>query len=292
MKTETKNQAIDLLKEGVDIPEIAENLGVSIASVYRWKKEAEERGEFDDDPDYMPDKSELIDYDSKEDSPAVLIGKKRRAIKRFKKIFKELRLNVVGCRWATNDLVDEIDKMEDLQDTIEDIFNFDQDKYMNNLLWRSLEIFMERLEELKPIGRQSVDIIFDYEQDRLDEIDKLIEVSEFDEEFDGLAHERLELERDKRQLFADILSYEDNDLDLEDTKGLISRLKAIQEHYLKAGLGSEELHTLLSDLLGNLKELRTEIKSSWLFKSSTLNIPSDTRAEIEELMPVNLNEEE
>ncbi len=294
MKNEFRKDAIELYRSGMQPNEIVEQLDVSQASVYRWIKEAEERGDLETQEEDHPEptETELTDYNSDDNKPPLLIaGKKRRALKKHKKYFKNLRLNVIGCRWAGDDLNDRILEMEEVQDTIEEILEFDESRFENNALWRTLQIFIDRFESLLPVGRQDIDLLFDYTGDRLEEIDKIIAIDEFDQEFDWSAHEILEIEREKCQLMQDILNHEDNDLDVDVTTGLLSRTKELK-HKIKAindqGLYDDTL-ALLKIITSSLKEVRTEIDEAILWKTGTLKFTPELKDDIEEHCSVNLS---
>ncbi len=292
MTSELKAQVIELTREGVEPKEIVNQLDVSLATVYRWVKQASENGDLEDVEIETPNEKELIDYKATNDNEITLLaGKKRRALKKHNKLFKKLLLNVEGSRWADNDLEEQILEMEEMQDTIEEILDFDKEKFEANALWQSLQVFIDRFEEMATLSRKGVDILFDYEDDRLEEIEKIIALDEFDTEFDFAALGSLETEREKCQLVQELLNHEEESLNEEKATELLTRVKVLRANIKENNEYGEQDETLtvLKTLTKGLKGVLREIEDSIIWKTGTLNYEDDFRAEMAEHCTVNIS---
>ena len=278
MKKSVKEKVLRRFEAGEEPVQIVAKFSseVSQATVYRWISEFENKnkalsGVENDEPDvegeddfdtfrdsievdYEDDETARTGYDetdqdvSEEINPVDLLGLKRKIIKRFRKYLNEILTYSSGYEWKSKHLRRMQNKLDEIQDEIEEILQFDSNAFQKNAFWVILDSFIERFQGYSSAGG---DVELDLIEDDQDLIREALKLNEFEQEFNWEADFKNRYNR-----FADLIDYYDgeklNDEVIQDLRFDVDRIREVMKDY--------DLEETFSDARDSLRDVDRDLK--------------------------------
>ena len=194
MKPEFR-EAIELLNQGYDTEEIADELGVSRATAYRWIKQHETRialAEVDKESTMSglgaieeSNRLKRRELDLIERKEAIKREKKgRELLKKFKSLVSGIQEHAVGSKWTHEEVSDTHLKIEELKEEVAELLDYDKEAQGENSAFQILSILEEEFEKLVESG-SGYTFNFDWSEPKLNLLELAISLEELsDDSFD------------------------------------------------------------------------------------------------------------
>ncbi|MEQ9423853.1 MAG: hypothetical protein RJQ09_05505 [Cyclobacteriaceae bacterium] len=315
MKTlEVKKEVKEMFDQGMHPSAIKDQLeDISLSTVYRWCNEFKtlngddghedideslsgiERDQFNEaieddlDEDYEDEGlGQLIDDDFDEDEGVpVSVRDQKSILKGFKKIFREILENSNGATWTRKDLRKTLEAIEDLKDDIEKSFDDVPSRYRSNALHTYLLIYEDILNDGFNMGDDFA-VIFQFTEFRKNEIQKILEVTDFNEVLDLDDYNRSKAKMYVSELISDYLEFSDDPMDSDDIDKLrgeaLDTRAFITEYGFQKEMNDEVF--ILTGILKDLTRMSKKIENS-LFGSKTLQLEPEWQKVLEECQTQN-----
>ncbi|SMD32559.1 hypothetical protein SAMN04488029_0906 [Reichenbachiella faecimaris] len=310
---ELREEARKLFEEGRNANEIERQLEgqVSKATIYRWINQfssddeiealtqlenelvesQSEPTEVENEPKQVhsepqEEQKELIKFDANSasndllNSAAIELRKKKRiALKGFKKVLRRLIELPPEYAHKLEETDHYINSLEDIQDAVEDIYDYDADQYTENLIWNQATRFIERFENMK-IKRLETNL----HSDVITLSDQFqIEVILEKEDFDEKGNANLQFTGDFKSLIVEILSLQDQKLTVEACDSLLNKINAVSALGEFNDLYDDipEENELLERLRLTVESIQEHVKNDWWSDHKRLCLDLDLKDSLE-----------
>lgn len=303
---ELREEARKLFDEGCNANEIESQLEgrVSKATIYRWlnqfssvdeiepRESQSEPVRVENEPnkvhnELQEDQNELITIEASsasnnsQNSATIELRKKKRvALKGFKKVLRRLIELPPEYSHKLEETDHYINSLEDIQDAVEDIYDYDANQYTENLIWNQATKFIERFENMK-IKRLETNL----HSDVITISDQFqIEVVLEKEDFDEKDNSDLQFIGDFKSLIVEILSLQDQKLTVETCDYLLDKIKAVSAELGEFNELDDDIpeeNEVLERLRLTVESLQEHIKDDWWSDYKRLSLDQELKDSFE-----------
>ncbi len=318
MKPEFK-EAVKLHKQGHTAEEISDEIGVSRATAYRWIETykgslalAGSNGEYEEEEleethaeDSALDQPSLSGIEKanelKERELSIIERRdfvekektKRSILKEFKSLLSGIKEYASGFRWGHKEVSDVALKVEELEESLQEVFEFDDNEMCHNSACQIVGILKDEFNHLVDSGAE-YSFRFDWSHEKLNMLDFGLSIGSLDNnEFDlenyvrqGAWNRFVKFTDGLRSRSGESVSNSDVSVIQKSVGDLIERL-SVDDSGIE-GEFDEEL-ALLEDIKHYLEELAVRISEN-IWRSKRFVLPEEISEKIDELIENNQGE--
>lgn len=205
--------------------------------------------------DYENNEAYLAD----EEKDEIGIRKRKRSVeKKVKKLFNAILSHSSGHEWSHTQIKSMLVSLNSLQEDIEDLLEYESNVFKQNAFWTYLETFIGLFQSFANAGG---DVELNFDEELNDEINVVLNIKEFDEEYDWASIIDTRLTRLKN----DLAEINNQKIDFDQSYVFQTRIKNMIEELKNNDAESTYREELVSlkDLKKVFKRLSVDIEESF-----------------------------
>jgi len=213
--------------------------------------------------------------------------KKRHSVRILNGVLGSLLVFSQKKSWDESKASEYLEKLREIQELSEDVCEYDPEQYEKNLYWIEATNLISKLEKVRrnPNRKKEISKVGLFSLEEVFRFEEILELSNFEVTGNILKNIRF-TSKFKALLINDILSNDDKDLNLEDLQTILLNLNHVLQFATENELQSDfttEIN-VLETLKLQFEELYEEAEASWFFKSEVLELDSELKMQIEEML--------